>query len=280
MSIRLRMIKPFSVGMFFLIFLLPQVSFSADQRTGHPVETLVGEHLLYDISFLWFEHLAEGSIRLEKGEKDGTYLAVMEAKTLGFAAFVTRQREEKHQTLMEIGPGGLLRPLRHSSHTFKGKGDKKKEKRVSYDYDHDAREVHYKRVRDGRVSKDELVALSGDGPVFDFVSAFYNLRLGLYGLLKNERKLYVPTFYRKEIEEIVIEPLTRPEKGDKKFFSKQGQVCKVLLDPSVFKTKGRDVYISIDDQNRLDRGIIKNVIGLGDVKGVLRQLPNLARSDD
>ena len=235
----------------------------------HPVEALVGEELHYDISFLWFKHLAEGTIRLQRGEQPGTYLALMEARTLGLAAFLTQQRIESYRTLMKIGPDGLLWPLEHSSHTFKGEGEAQREKYTRYLFDFTGKKVHYKKVKYGRVDSDEWLPLETDGPVFDILSAFYNLRIGTFGQLTGPL-ISLPTFHRKGIEKIQILPIMDPKKVDGRFFAGAGKLCKVLVDPSVFKTKGRELFVSFDSENRLERGIIKNVIGLGDVKGVLR----------
>lgn len=245
----------------------------------HPVEKLVGEQLAYDVSFLWFKHLAAGTIRLERGEQPGTYLAVMEARTRGFAAFVTKNRIEKYQTLMEIGPDGFLRPLVHSSHTFKGQGKDQKEKMTSYRFDYENRQVQYKKIKYHRVDADELLPLETDGPVYDILSAFYNLRLEAFGSL-TEREIRMPTFHRKGVEEIIVAPVADLNNGDRQFFATKGTLCKVLVDPSVFKTNGRELFVSFDANNRLERGIIKNVIGLGDVKGVLRQVTKLAQVAD
>ncbi|NOY12236.1 MAG: DUF3108 domain-containing protein [Deltaproteobacteria bacterium] len=243
------------------------------------VESLVGERLTYDISFLWFKHLAEGSIRLERGEKLGTYLATMEARTRGFAAFVTRNRVEKYQTLMEVGPDGLLRPLVHSSQTFKGKGKDLREKKTSYTFDYLKRQVKYKKIKYHRITADETLPLGTAGPVYDILSAFYNLRLGAFGSFA-QQSIHMPTFYRKGVEEIVVTPMVDRNGKDGKFFAADGTLCKVLVDPSVFKTNGRELFVSFDKNNRLERGIIKNVIGLGDVKGVLRPDSVLKRVAD
>ena len=272
--------KTFYIFAFLLIVSVTQVGAATSAvDIGHPVEQLVGEELAYDVSFLWFKRLAEGSIRLERGEQPGTYLAVMEARTRGFAAFVTKHRIEKYQTLMEIGPDGFLRPLIHSSHTFKGEGDKQKEKRTSYSFDYANKQVHYEKIKYKRVDADEMLPLETDGPVYDILSAFYNLRLEAFGRL-NDQEIHMPTFHRKGVEEIVVAPVNELKSGDKKFFASQGTLCKVLVDPSIFKTNGRELYVSFDENNRLERGIIKNVIGLGDVKGVLRHRTKLAQVTD
>jgi len=203
----------------------------------------------------------------------------MEARTRGVAAFVTKNRIEKYQTLMEIGPDGFLRPLVHSSHTFKGKGAEQKEKRTSYTFDYESRQVQYTKVKYHRVDADELLPLETDGPVYDILSAFYNLRLEAFGSLA-QQEIHMPTFHRKGVEEIVVAPVNNLKRSDKKFFASKGTLCKVLVDPSIFKTNGRELFVSFDENNRLERGIIKNVIGLGDVKGVLRQVTTLAQVTD
>jgi hypothetical protein len=236
--------------------------------TSHPVDSLVGEELVYDISFLWFDRLALGTIRLSRGEAPGTYLAVLEAQTRGFSAFVTKNRRERFQTLMEIGPDGLLRPLLHSSHSLKGKGDEQREKITSYSFDYATRQVKFQKVKDHIIHADELLPFGTDGPIFDILSAFYNLRCGSLGSLDGTR-IKLPTFHRKGIEEIVIAPVADRFKGNG-FFAKNSILRKILVSPEIFKTNGRDLLISFDETGRPLKAVIKNVIGLGDVKGVLR----------
>lgn len=260
-----------------LLLAVPMALLASDiQEDVHPVEQLVGEHLAYDVSFLWFKRLAAGTIKLERGEQPGTYLAVMEARTRGFAAFVTKNRIEKYQTLMEIGPDGFLRPLVHSSHTFKGKGKDQREKKTSYTFNYAKRQVQYKKIKYNRIDADELLPLESEGPINDILTAFYNLRLGAFGKL-DQQTIHMPTFHRKGVEDIVVTPIADLKSNENKFFTGNGTLCKVLVDPSIFKTNGRELFVSFDENNRLERGIIKNVIGLGDVKGVLRQETTLAQ---
>lgn len=266
----IKMFESVFVTLLTIVIILFAGEGSVASAAVHPVESLVGERMDYDISFLWFDRLAEGSIRLERGELPGTYLAVMEARTLGFAAFVTRHRVEKYQTLMEIDANGFLRPLVHSSHTFKGKGAKRKEKKTTYRFDFENRQVHYEKIKSQRVVADELFLLETDGSIYDILSAFYNLRIGAFGPL-DKQPIHIPTLHRKGTEEIIVAPISAVKGKNEKFFVANTVVCKVLVDPSIFKTKGRELFVSFDENNRLDRGIIKNVIGLGDVKGVLRQ---------
>lgn len=255
--------------LFLIGLMLPSFAALSAQTQPHPVDSLLGEKLEYDISFLWFDRLAEGSISLTRGEEDGTYLVTMEAKTLGVAAFFTRNRVEKFQTMMRIGTDGLLQPLWHSSHTLRDKAKGKTEKISRYTFDYKSHQVRYQKLKNDRVYDDQWFELETDHQLFDILSALYNLRLGYFGPVGDER-LLVPTFHRKGQQDIVIEPLTDISKKDRKFFSSAAKTARILVDPSVFGTKGRDVLASFDAMMRPQKGIIKNVIGLGDVRGTLR----------
>lgn len=258
-----------------LLLLLPGFSSLAFSQqlspVDHPIQALVGESLQYDISFLWFDSLAEGSIQLFAGEDAGTFLVVMEAKTLGVAAFFTQDRIEKYQTLMKLSSSGLLQPLWHSSHTIRGKGASRSEKITRNTFDYVAGQVRYQKIKNDKVSTDEWYAMDKDRPLFDILSALYNLRLGFYGNPRQDTIL-IPTFHRKGTQDIVVEPLPDLKNMDKKFFANDAVQCRILVDPSVFGTKGRDILASFDDKMRPHKGIIKNVIGLGDVRGELRTL--------
>lgn len=257
---------------FLFLFLvgLSGPSFSQElPQVDHPIQSLVGESFEYDISFLWFDKLAEGSLQLSRGEQPGTFLIILKAKTLGMAAFFTRDRVEKFQTLMQVSPTGLLQPLWHSSHTIRGKGGARKEKISRYTFDYDSGQVRYQKFKNERVYEDKWFPLEKDKPLFDILSALYNLRLGFYGEVGQDAIL-IPTFHRKGTQNIVVEPLRKTSKKNRKFFAKDAVQCRILVDPSVFGTKGRDILASFDEQMRPQKGIIKNVIGLGDVRGKLR----------
>jgi len=259
--------------LFIYLFLTWPAAFvcAADLSTGaeHPILNLVGETLAYDISFLWFDHLAEGSLSLLAGEEPDTFLVILEAKTLGVAAFFTRDRVAKYQTLMKIGPDGLLIPLWHSSHTIRGKGASRREKVTRYDFNYTSNQVLYKKIKDGHTYDDQIYPLDHEIQLFDILSALYNLRLGLYPKTV-QGELLIPTFHRKGPQNIVVSPLTDASHKDKKFFNADFLRYRILVDPEVFGTKGRDILASFDYQMRPAKGIIKNVIGLGDVRGTLR----------
>lgn len=266
----------FSSSLLVVFLLLPTLVF-ADQTTskpGHPIAKMLGEKLSYDVSFLWFKRLAAGTISLSPGPEPGQYIALLEARTLGLTAFLTRDRVEKVETLMEIGPDGLLRPLVQNALTIKGEGSSQTERVRSYHFNYDQRAVFYKNWKTGKESQEKTYPMDKDGPVYDLLSAFYNVRAGMFGPVVRGDHLALPTFTRRGTEDIVIARVVEEEQKRHTFFPQGTVLCKVLVDPDTFGTNGRDVFVGLDDEMVPRRVIVKNVIGLGDVRGVLKEIQN------
>lgn len=260
--------------LFLFLAFFPNHSYSSETGVlDHSINSLVGEQLNYEISFLWFNHLAEGTITLAQGEQPGTYLVVMQAETLGAAAFFTRHRIQKYQTLMKVGAKGLLLPLWHSSHTIRGEGKSRKEKVTKTTFDYASDRVRFQKIKNKKVYDDQWYEIDKDRPLVDILSAFYNLRLGFYGQ-PGLNTIHIPTFHRKGTQDIVVKPLDKLNDRDNKYFSENSIQCRVLVDPSVFGTKGRDILVSFDAEMQPEKGIIKDVLGLGDVRGKLRTAVN------
>jgi hypothetical protein len=248
----------------------------AEPPTRLPVSALLGEKLTYNVSFLWFKKIARGEISLEAGERKGTYLATLKAKTRGMAAFFTRNRVETYMTLMEEGPDGLLRPLLQTADTKKDKDGLETHRQTSYAFDFPARQVTYHKTINGVAKQKLQMDMDEEAPAYDFLSAFYNLRLGRLGSVDPGRDVKLAAFSRKGPKEIVIHRLL-DEESQRLNFSDDLMLCKVLLDPDTFKTKGRDVYVGFDDLLRPQFAVIKNVIGLGDVRGELVRITKHAQ---
>lgn len=245
------------------------VDVAADPPATLSANLLLGEKLEYNVSFLWFKKIARGEIRFETGDKPGTYLATLTAKTRGIAAFFTSNRVETYTTLMEEGPDGLLRPLLQISDAKKDKDGKEYHRQTSYEYDYSARLVRYRKTVNGDAQQQQqLMAMDESLPTYDFLTAFYNLRLGRLGSVEPGHDIRLAAFSRKGPEEIVICSLFEKEHLQLKF-PDDLMLCKVLLAPETFKTVGRDVYVGFDSLLRPKLAVIKNVIGLGDVRGEL-----------
>lgn len=268
------------VRLFLVIFLFVQASSAAalEMRSDYPVlqerrlplESLVGESLVYDIAFLWFDRLAEGRLSFAAGDRPGTYRAVLEAKTLGVAAWLTSDRMQRYVSLMELTSEGRLRSLSFESHIIKGKGKDRSDTTRLYTFDYQNHQIRYQRARKGKFYKDEMLPMSSESPN-DILTAFYNFRAGFFGPVKPGGRYAVPTFSREGKEEIRVEILTDSERPANPFFPRNGLLGRVMLEKEVMDTAGGVVYVWFDELGRPMRGIVENVIGLGDVRGTLRE---------
>ena len=235
-----------------------------------PIEKMAGESLFYDISFLWFDRLAQGKLSFSRGKIPNTYRAVLEARTLGVAAWLTRDRVQRYVSEMEVGPDGKLRSLSHESHIIKGRGNDIKDRKSLYTFDYRKRQVRYQRARNGEFYKDvQIPMVEGESPN-DILTAFYNFRAGFFGPVQEGRRYSIPTFDRDGTEEIVVEILSARERPKDKFFPQEGLLGRVILDEEVFDTGGGLVYVWFDKYGRPARGIVENVIGLGNARGIMR----------
>jgi hypothetical protein len=235
-----------------------------------PIEKMAGESLSYDISFLWFDRLAQGKLSFSRGDRPNAYRAVLEARTLGVAAWLTRDRIQRYVSEMEVGPDGKLRSLSHESRIIKRKGDNIKDRTSLYAFDYRKRQVRYQRARDGEFYKDVQLPMAEGDPPNDFLTAFFNFRAGFFGPIKEGRRYVIPTFDRDGTEEIVVEILFPRERPEDNFFPQEGILGRVSLDEEVFDTGGGLVYVWFDKYGRPAKGVVENVIGLGHVRGALR----------
>lgn len=234
-------------------------------------EALVGETLAYDIAFLWFDRIAEGRLSFAAGERPDTYRAVLEAKTLGVAAWLTSERLQRYESLMEVAPGGRLRPLSFESHIIKGKGEERSDITNRYTFDYQGGRVRHQRARNGEFYKDNTTTMPADFPVNDVLTAFYNFRAGLFGPVRAGSRFVIPTFDRKGPQEIIVELLADADRPKDPFFPAGGLLGQVILDEEVFDTRGGAIYVWFDDLGRPIKGLVENVVGLGHVRGTLRQ---------
>lgn len=241
------------------------------QERPLPLSALVGESLVYDIAFLWFDRLAEGRLSFLAGNQPGTYRAVLEARTLGVAAWLTGNRVQRYVSLMDTDPDGRLRSLSFEVRIIKGQADTQSNTSQLYTFDHDRRQVRFQQARNDRFYKEELLPMSGQEPPNDILTAFYNLRAGVFGPLKTGSRHAIPTFSRSGQQEIRIEMLTEEQRPNGAFFPHHGLLGRTVLDDEILDTRGGTVYVWFDDLGRPQRGLVKKVIGIGSVRGKLRQ---------
>ena len=261
----------------FLLFLLASAGaqeLSADvpvlEAQRPSFDDLVGQEFVYDISFLWFDHLAKGRFTLEAGKEPGTYRAIIEARTLGVAAWLTQDRVQSYVSLMERGPDGRLRSLRYESRIIRRKHGKFIERTKRYTFDYPNHQVHIEKLADGTTLWQKDLPMVGATPPNDLLTSYFNFRDGYFGPIEAGRHYVVPGFERQGEGNIEIDLLTAAERKELGLFPAGGLVARLKVDPDIFDSKDGGIYVWLDPQLRPAQGIVQNVIGLGDVRGTLR----------
>lgn len=234
------------------------------------INTICGETLAYDIAFLWFDRLAVGEFSLTRTDDPDRYRAVLEARTLGVAAWLTSNRRQRYVSYLRLAEDGSLRPESHDADMYKTKGDTVNSRLKNWVYDYPRRLIIEKVTRNGRKHAVKNYAM-GEGPYpYDILGAFYNLRAGLYGPVRYGVFYKIPTFARGKSTDIAISVLPENRRPKDTPLPADGLVVKVVLDPEVFDTGDGTLYVWFDDALRPGKVIVKDVVGLGDVRATLR----------
>ena len=233
------------------------------------IQQMVGENYLYAIDFLFFKRLAEGELRLSETDQPNVYRAELIGRTLGVASWLSGDRTQTYTSVMELTPDGSLRSIEHTSRIVKRKWGKWKDRGRHHRYDYTQGIVFEEKTKEGVVSsRKERKIPDGQQPV-DMLTAFYNLRAGVYGPLARGAQFLIPTYSGKGFSNITVKVLTVVQQEKQDFFPSHGLLLSVTLDPAVFDTDSGNLYFWFDDAGIPERGIVEDLIGMGDVRGSL-----------
>ncbi|MEZ4598999.1 MAG: DUF3108 domain-containing protein [Syntrophotaleaceae bacterium] len=228
------------------------------------------ENLSYDISFLWFDRLAEANLSFTAGPKPGLWQSELEAKTLGVAAWLTRDRIQRYGSVMDFDPQGRLRSLRYDADIIKTKEGRRHSRLKSYLFDHQKGRILQQVTRNGKTKPPESMTMPKEIPN-DILTAFYNFRRGVYGELKAGGHYRIPTLGKGERSDIFVDIYEDDQRPAGRGFPKGGLLAKVRLDPEVFDTGQGVLYIWFDNQRRPALVLVEDVVGLGNVRCILRE---------
>lgn len=254
-----------------LLLVLPAQGWTFEEDNSlesGPLGIFLSRELAYDISFLWFDRLAEARLRFLPAGPPRTYRAVLEAHTLGVAAWLTKDREQRYESVMVLGDDGRFHSRHYSSAIYKGRGAERTGRTKTYRYDFDQRLVHVRVERGGVISDGEPLPME-DGPEpSDMLTTFINFMAGNYGELLPGQTLVVPTYTRDGFSDILVTVL--PPEQRLEGFPIGGTLCRIKVDPEVFDTGGGFVYAWFNEQMIPVIGMVEQVLHLGDVRGHLR----------
>ncbi len=233
------------------------------------IQQLVGEDYLYAIDFLFFTRLAEGELRLSETDQPNIYRAELIGRTLGIASWLAGNRTQTYTSLMELTPDGSLRSIEHVARIVKRRWGKWKDRGRSQRYDYKQGKVFEEKSKGGVFhSKKEHDIPAGQLPV-DMLTAFYNLRSGVYGPLVRGAQFLIPTCSGKGFVDIEVSVLTFDQQAEFEDFPSPGLLLLVKIDPEIFETGSENIYVWFNDAGVPERGMMENLIGLGDIQGYL-----------
>lgn len=226
----------------------------------------------YDLSFLWFERLAVGKLSFSRDPASPKrYRALLEAKTLGVAAWLTGDKVQRYETLMELTPQGRLQPLEYTAIMQKKSGNEVIDKAKLYKFNAVTRTITLTRSKDGKKGIEQPIKIAGKLFPVDFLTAGFNFISGADGPIRIGERKEIVTFTDEGKQKIIIEVL-RPEDWPKTPFFRQGSgtLLKVILPAEILDTDGGAVYALLDNELLPQRVIVEKVLGLGEVRGKVR----------
>ncbi|VAV82409.1 hypothetical protein MNBD_DELTA01-910 [hydrothermal vent metagenome] len=243
---------------------------AASAKTGGHLsigESFLGEELNYKVGFWIFNNVAIG--RLTFQGKDGIYEASLSAHTTGLARFV-RRREDTFVARMEAVPGGAR--LRTLSFEKVSKLDGKvRRKLVEIDYGKGV--LRWRKWKNGKLRKSGEQPIP-EGVVYDDpLTAFYNLRYGAYGSVRDAAAFTIKTLPTDEGKDI---DMTVRFAGRKETEARRGAMgvgegflADASLDKELFDSKSGLMEIYFNPDMVVTYAVAKDVLFFGDVRGEL-----------
>ncbi len=229
-----------------------------------------GEELVYEIGFWFIKRAALGKLSFTEMEKEGHYMATLQAETLGVLGWVTRYRVDTYRSTMEaIDEGKRFRSISFEEDVKIGS---KLRKRI-HQFDYQKRKwIQFRRRKDGTMERTEEEI--PPGMIYDdFLTASYNFRYGVYGGIERGKTYTVPTFPRKGSSSYEVRVAGQEEeekrKKSEKFKDGKDFYVKLSLDPEITHSKEGLIEGWLSKELYPMEGKIKDVILFGDVKGTL-----------
>ncbi len=233
----------------------------------------VGETLTYNIGIFWFGEAFYSVINLQPGAKPGEYVAVLWGKTQGFIGWLTSYRERLFVSYLEEIDGGRRFRTRYFE-TTKIKGSKKLRER--HDFDYERKKWRIRVYHDDNLMESVEKDLPSAAGFEDILSAFYNLRFGVYGPLSKGKSYSISSFSRdKGVTPINVTLLSQAEQ-DKHRLHEEGDLprdylARVELDKELFSSRDGIVWVWLSPEIVPKKGIVEDAVGFGDIYGNIKE---------
>lgn len=234
---------------------------------GNFPDAFLNQDFRYDISFLWFKKAAEAHFYFEKGKSPSEYRAVLEAETKGFIGWLSYHRKHVYVSIMELvdtGKGRMLRSRYFSQEIVRGG----KREVIEFILDYSKMTVGIRESKPGQgvvVSQD---IIPNHIVYNDVLSAYYNLRGGVFGLKRKGDVFEIDTMPRKGVSRITVtiasEEMEREKKTDR---DDAHYLVRLDVDKRLFGQREGIVWVWADRNFVPVMGEVRDVVLFGDVMG-------------
>ncbi|HXZ38274.1 MAG TPA: DUF3108 domain-containing protein, partial [Thermodesulfobacteriota bacterium] len=189
-----------------------------------------GEVLRYEVGF-WLIDPVGGGVADFRNLGNGRYMVYHVGKAEGFVGWLTSYRREIYRSTMgTINNGKRLIPLRFEEYSVIGEWFRKK----TTVYDYQAHKVFMELEKVGETKSREEIELPLGGLYDDPVTAFYNLRFGVYGKMEQGKEFLLNTLPSKRPEIIRIKVASREEterrRAEEKIKTGKDLLIQILID--------------------------------------------------
>lgn len=236
----------------------------------------VNEELVYQVSVLFFDDAATGTLSLKKGA-DGEYIATLTAHTVGMVDKIYHRQDTYVAHLKEVD-GGRRFVTKYFEKIIETNG---KVRQGIINMDYAKNEMTWKSWGGGKDDKDGLVKLRPGAHYDDPLAAFYNFRYGVYGVIKEQQTYKIPSFPKEDHTPEIVLKVASKDEFNKKTNGFKGVTpqkpyadyyAEVKLDKELFGAGNGVVEILFTEGMVPVEAVAKGIVFFGDVRGKLREI--------
>lgn len=236
-------------------------------KNGTIADAFLGEGLVYEIGFWFFQEVAIGKIGLEKGENN-EYVATLTAYTTGVVDKFIKHRKDVYVSRLKLSPDGKRFLTKSFEKTISIGTDKLIRSSTVFDYDRMT--MTWKSTKNGKETSAGIIDLPKDKYCDDPLGAFYNFRHGVYGPHEAGREYTIYSFPKEDHVPKIFLKIDSKEKspgpGRKGDF-----LATARIDKELFGSQTGDIDIVFTDGMLPIEAVAKELLFFGDVKGRLKK---------
>jgi len=257
-------IMPWMVILFFLAWPWECAGMKPEDSIG---EFFTGEVLRYEVGF-WLIDPVGGGVADFRNLGNGRYMVYHLGKAEGFVGWLTSYRREIYRSTMStINNGKRLIPHKFEEYSVIGEWYRKK----TTTYNYAARKVITEGEKEGKPLGREEIEIPPGALYDDPVTAFYNLRFGVYGKVEPGREFLLNTLPSKRPEIIRIKVASREEterrRAEEKIKTGKDLLIQILIDREMWGRKKGELEIWFNRDLIPISGVVKDIPFFGNVRG-------------